>query len=132
MASGLSAEAFMEVAADPKRYKAMLTEFGERKAAAEDSEAVAKERLSEATRAEERSKGQLESLEAQGREITAAQNALDARTAELDERATEADQRDEAATSRAADLDQRETALTGQRDAALTAIKALLKEDMQQ
>ncbi len=50
-ASGLSAEAFAQIMADPKRYQSQLEEFGARKAAAEDAEAVARERLAEAAAA---------------------------------------------------------------------------------
>ena len=65
-ASGLSAEAFIEVASDPERYNGMLAEFTDRKGAAEQAEAQAREQIAASEAAEQRSKGQLQEMAERG------------------------------------------------------------------
>jgi hypothetical protein len=126
--SGLSAEQFATILADPEKYQHELAGFSERKTEAERAEAQAAERKTEAERAEAKSKGSLEALAGRATALDELQATLDEQSVALNKREADADARDASFTARAETLDEREAALAGERADAVAAVRVLLGE----
>ena len=123
--SGLSAEGFLAIAADPERYRKELAQFATRKAEAEAAEEAAATLGAEVNARREDLESRETVLAEQAEGLSEQATAQDKRSAQLDAREEALAAAEDAIVGRESAVLAREPALTDDRALALRAVRVL-------